>query len=1329
MKTFRIITIGLFLLIQTAFFANAQNRLVVYQPDNILTIEYVDTIYYQWNNGLGNNGEYEQVIISTDSTYTIPISSIDSMRYHGYVAQSYGVVHTGHGIPQEGLVLLSYEDIIALNDTVFNIDASYGNLTQLLVVARASDTLPMMLYRGSIDEESPVHIDAASTTLALVTMHPELISAQEELFDTLSNVVVSLPSYPSLLHQVQLAVSNQRPLSDTTNILLLDALSEVVAQLMADIQDSSKTNLLNQGPVWMTSQGNRLHLFTHSIVGIAPAYYGTMKDADGYLVHRLHVPTHEDWGVISFLINRFVNHNTNYSEGSHCEYDLTEGDYNIDLQCNNLIGFSDFFFHTFFMPIINQIGLSNSAECIASIVSSYIENIGYGLFISLMDAGTQYGAKDIFVTLMQSSIEWLIPQIVDEVQNIIDGESNCFKGVELDRLKMLTKLVPVMRIYGIGKDVGNCLLRVGGYLYAWNNYPEINKCVSYIDNYDITTCLEESLELVSGNNQEGVGGEMLDDPIKIRINITNGEGSFISLDHDYALDIFCLSNEGSVNSSRISIPGYMFEYDETDTRYYDVEIRWTLGINNDHQQLGFVLRDVTVNRDVTDTLKADAYLLRPILNIISGDDQNGNPGRLLASPIVIQLVTPATANSPSEPLPNHTVKFYADNGSGSPVYSYGTTDVDGYVSNFWRLGDQQTSQWLKAVAMHNGTSSNEPCSDTVFIDATMVPFHVEATSGDNQYGIGGMPLPSPIQASVTEMAPSNSNDNLANTPHLLRFWTDQGCGTLASNSLTTNSIGNASNDWILGTQSTIQHAYAAVFPSATATYSISDTVTFTATLLQPLLQCTEGNNQWGDMDSTLSNQVEITFFSTPDPNDPNRTTINNTLVHLWAHDSCGTLSDTLVRTDANGVVRTSWTLGRKLGIQTIEAQAVADNSMSTTISDAISIYSHIRNVRIDIVSGQNQTYGDDTIQLSDPLVFRVSSRIDDNSPIHTLNYPVELWIESGSGSMSSTLASGNQTIFSTAIITPVSNGTDSIFLTIDPNTDTNIVGCQLVNPYTLEPWGEPVYFIATRQNQIHYFSISATNQAIIAKGNLQYRPSTNTWRFAEHQYDYIGTDNINLTNNDNTYPNWIDLFSWSTGYMPTYVPTNNDMYNNGFNQFYDWGVHPIINSGNIPLEWRTPTSSEWSYIISNRPNASNLIAYGTVAGTHGLILLPDNWVLPPNLSFTPQDYNWNTNVYDTAAWHVMENAGAIFLPASGGRSLQSTYSSVLQISGVENKGFYWSATAYISTSPYDTHQKAYYLSFFNNPQVYTQFPYVNHNTCYIGMSVRMIKEIAINQQD
>ena len=37
------------------------------------------------------------------------------------------------------------------------------------------------------------------------------------------------------------------------------------------------------------------------------------------------------------------------------------------------------------------------------------------------------------------------------------------------------------------------------------------------------------------------------------------------------------------------------------------------------------------------------------------------------------------------------------------------------------------------------------------------------------------------------------------------------------------------------------------------------------------------------------------------------------------------------------------------------------------------------------------------------------------------------------------------------------------------------------------------------------FSVSATQQVHFSQGNLQYQASTNTWRFAEHQYDYVGT--------------------------------------------------------------------------------------------------------------------------------------------------------------------------------------------------------------------------------
>ena len=83
------------------------------------------------------------------------------------------------------------------------------------------------------------------------------------------------------------------------------------------------------------------------------------------------------------------------------------------------------------------------------------------------------------------------------------------------------------------------------------------------------------------------------------------------------------------------------------------------------------------------------------------------------------------------------------------------------------------------------------------------------------------------------------------------------------------------------------------------------------------------------------------------------------------------------------------------------------------------------------------------------------------------------------------------------------------------------------------------------------FSVSQDQQVQFSQGNLQYRASTNTWRFAEHQWDYVGSqkssfvgevdgvsiiwENIGgtVSGSDNseispTYNGWIDLFGWGT---------------------------------------------------------------------------------------------------------------------------------------------------------------------------------------------------------
>lgn len=56
----------------------------------------------------------------------------------------------------------------------------------------------------------------------------------------------------------------------------------------------------------------------------------------------------------------------------------------------------------------------------------------------------------------------------------------------------------------------------------------------------------------------------------------------------------------------------------------------------------------------------------------------------------------------------------------------------------------------------------------------------------------------------------------------------------------------------------------------------------------------------------------------------------------------------------------------------------------------------------------------------------------------------------------------------------------------------------------------------------HSFQVDPNGKKVyFSKGNLQYKASTNTWRFAENQYDMLGTNNAKISS---SYSGWIDLF-------------------------------------------------------------------------------------------------------------------------------------------------------------------------------------------------------------
>lgn len=197
------------------------------------------------------------------------------------------------------------------------------------------------------------------------------------------------------------------------------------------------------------------------------------------------------------------------------------------------------------------------------------------------------------------------------------------------------------------------------------------------------------------------------------------------------------------------------------------------------------------------------------------------------------------------------------------------------------------------------------------------------------------------------------------------------------------------------------------------------------------------------------------------------------------------------------------------------------------------------------------------------------------------------------------------------------------------------------------------------------FSVSETKQVYFSPGNLQYHCKNKEWRFAPLQYDCIGKDNVNISDDYNGY---IDLFGWATSDNPTLASEESKDYINV--PFTEWGTK--INDGNV---WQTLTYDEWQYIIEGRENASDKYAVAEVAEVQGLILLPDDWESPDGLSFrrgvyedeNGQIFYGKKNKYSATDWQKMESSGAVFLPAAGLR-----YGTHIQ--DVRSTGDYWTSS-------------------------------------------------------
>ncbi len=242
------------------------------------------------------------------------------------------------------------------------------------------------------------------------------------------------------------------------------------------------------------------------------------------------------------------------------------------------------------------------------------------------------------------------------------------------------------------------------------------------------------------------------------------------------------------------------------------------------------------------------------------------------------------------------------------------------------------------------------------------------------------------------------------------------------------------------------------------------------------------------------------------------------------------------------------------------------------------------------------------------------------------------------------------------------------------------------------------------------YKVSATKSVYFSQGNLQasreklIQKTTGgkirsyyftQWRFAENQYDYIGSANNNISS---TYTGWIDLFGWGTSgwnsganaYKPWATVDNEDYYpggsySNSLTGTYakaDWGVYnAITNGGNEPNQWRTLTTDEWQYLFKNNKWTLGYIEDGGNSYSC-FMLIPETFTAPEginidvvgtgNLSETVMrdisESIYSNNTYTVEQFSQIEKLGVVALPCAGYRSGSS-------VSDVGSYGRYWSSSA------------------------------------------------------
>ena len=271
----------------------------------------------------------------------------------------------------------------------------------------------------------------------------------------------------------------------------------------------------------------------------------------------------------------------------------------------------------------------------------------------------------------------------------------------------------------------------------------------------------KTLEIISGDNQEGLPGAALENPFIVEVRDQSDKplpGIQVT---------FSVSSGGgtlSVTSTTTNANGR-------------AESRLTLGPNPGRNTVTVSVTGVQEQQ----TFTSEGIRTPKTLEIISGDNQEGLPGAALENPFIVEV-----RDQSDKPLAGVQVTFSVTSGGGTLSATSVTTDASGRAESRLTLGPNPGTNTVSVSVA--GIQAQE----TFNAEGIRIPFAFWIISGDKQQGLPGAALENPFIVEVRDQ----SDKPLAGVQ--VTFSVTSGGGTLSATSVTTDASGRAESRLTLG---------------------------------------------------------------------------------------------------------------------------------------------------------------------------------------------------------------------------------------------------------------------------------------------------------------------------------------------------------------------------------------------------------------------------------------------------------------------------------------------------------------------------------------------------